>query len=503
MRARCLLALSCGIVLLTTAGVDDACADSSIEIGSRREIFVDTHFIDRLDGCRLQLHRPQPAEIVLRHDRPWERRLHYALNVHYDGELYRMYYSAGNVLCYAESRDGIHFNKPHLGLVKRDGSKLNNLVGTTAGELIVPADEPLPEAFLDTRPDVPENERFKIYALLHEDRSGAEMSGWVSENGWSYRQVRPGRIFKADVYGAFDGWDTMFWSPAEKCYVTYFRYYKLLDGDKGIRSVARMTSKDFLNWTPVTKMTFGDLGEMPPHHIYNNHTEPYYRAPHIYLATPTRLMQDRRALTDNQVEKANFNVSYEAESGREALYRDIADTALFSTRSGTTHYDLTFREALVRPGLGPENWVNRSNFAVRGIVPTGNNEMSFYINRHARQKSAHVRRYRIRVDGLGSIHAPFAGGEMISKPFTFWGRELELNYATSAAGSIRVEIQDSKTGKPLSGYEIANSEEIVGDNVERVVHWRGDSDVSGMAGEEVRLRVILKDADLYSLRFRS
>ena len=477
--------------------------EAPLEIGSQREIFVDRYLIDQLDGCHLQLHRPQPAEIVLRHDRPWEKRLHYALNVHYDGQRYRMYYSANNLLCYAESWDGIHFIKPQLGLVELDGSRENNLVGTTGGQPIVDQTMPLPEVFLDRRPGVSAEERFKAYSLIHEDRSGATMGGWVSKNGWSYRAVQQQPLLQADVRGAYDGWDTMFWSEVENCYVTYFRYryFKPVADDVGIRAVARMTSKDFFHWSRVTPMHFDDRGPEPPHHIYNNQTEPYFRAPHIYLATPARLMEGRRALTGKQAEAANFDLTHEFPGGRDDLYRDIADTVLFSTRAATTRYDLTFKEALVRPGLGSQNWVNRSNFSVRGIVPTGDREMSIYVNRHAQQKSCHVQRYRIRLDGFASLHAPFAGGEMITKPLTFAGKALELNYATSAAGSLRVEIQDA-VGNPLPGYGLGDSENFVGDNVERVVHWNNKSDLQMLAGHPIRLRFVLQDADLYALRFR-
>ena len=90
---------------------------------------------------------------------------------------------------------------------------------------------------------------------------------------------------------------------------------------------------------------------------------------------------------------------------------------------------------------------------------------------------------------------------MITKPFTFSGKELIINYATSAAGSLQVELQDAD-GQPLDGFALAESDVIFGDQVERVVGWKGGSDVSQLAGQPVRLRCVLKDADLYSIRFR-
>jgi hypothetical protein len=90
---------------------------------------------------------------------------------------------------------------------------------------------------------------------------------------------------------------------------------------------------------------------------------------------------------------------------------------------------------------------------------------------------------------------------MVTRLFTFSGGELVLNYSTSAAGSIRVEIE-SPAGDAVPGYSLQEAQEIVGDEIERVVTWRSGPDVRSLEGKPVRLRFIMKDADLYSMRFR-
>ena len=89
---------------------------------------------------------------------------------------------------------------------------------------------------------------------------------------------------------------------------------------------------------------------------------------------------------------------------------------------------------------------------------------------------------------------------MITKPITFQGRQLLLNFSTSAAGGIRVEIQDA-TGKAIPGFAIEDSVETIGNEIERAVKWKSGSDVGALAGKPVRLRFVMKDADLYALRF--
>jgi hypothetical protein len=117
-----------------------------------------------------------------------------------------------------------------------------------------------------------------------------------------------------------------------------------------------------------------------------------------------------------------------------------------------------------------------------------------------------------------SISAPFAGGEFTTKAFVMEGSELELNYSSSVRGSIRVEVQDER-GQPVPGFRLDDCDEIFGDELNRLVTWRrGHADVltedlkevpykpSDLArafrGKVVRLRFVMKAADLYSFRLR-
>jgi len=111
-----------------------------------------------------------------------------------------------------------------------------------------------------------------------------------------------------------------------------------------------------------------------------------------------------------------------------------------------------------------------------------------------------VRRYALRVDGFVALHAGYAGGAARTVPLVFTGRRLVLNCATSAVGSVRVELQDAG-GAALPGFALADAPEIWGDEIERPVRWHGGDDVSALAGHPVRLRLVLKDADVFAFRF--
>jgi len=288
----------------------------------------------------------------------------------------------------------------------------------------------------------------------------------------------------------FDSQNVMFWSEAEQCYVLYARHMM-----GGRRATARSTSTDFRNWSPQVLMTYSDTqSTVPSQHFYTNQTSPYFRAPHLYIALAARFQAGRRALTDEQIEQVDVG-----ELGGAA--KDISDGVLFSSRAGTALYDFSFRESFVRPGIGYTHWVSRTNYPALGGVPTGPAEMSMYVQRNYGERSAYLERLTLRTDGFVSVNAPFDGGEMVTKPFRFTGKELEINLATSAAGGLRVEIQN-ESGEPMAGYALSDCGEIIGDEIARVVKWKGGSDLSALAGNLVRLRFVMNDADLYSLRFR-
>jgi hypothetical protein len=112
-----------------------------------------------------------------------------------------------------------------------------------------------------------------------------------------------------------------------------------------------------------------------------------------------------------------------------------------------------------------------------------------------------LHRYSLRLDGFTSITAPYAGGEVITKPFIFNGKQLEINYSTSATGEIRFEIQD-ENGKPLPGYTLNDAKPLIGNEISRMVTWNGNGNIEQFSSKPIRLHVYMKDADLYSIRFK-
>ena len=459
--------------------------EKPVALGSRLELFTDDLLIGKLDGCSLKLHEPHPANIALRFDAPWEGAFSSYVTVLHDGDRFRCYYrgnpvagrdgSPTEVTCYAESRDGINFSKPALGLFEVHGTRSNNVV--LAGQ--APFSHNF-APFLDTRPGVPAAERFKALAGTSE----RGLFGFVSADGLRWRKQRETPLI---TKGAFDSQNVAFWSGSEHCYVLYFRTWTG-GGFAGFRTISRSTSTNFLDWSAPVEMSFGDT---PREHLYTSQTHPYFRAPHLYVATPMRFLPGRKALTAEQAHILGVDPGYAS---------DVAETVFMTTRGGQ-RYTRTFMEGFIRPGPDLGNWASRAGLSALGIVPTGPVEMSLYKQTHYAQPSCHLVRYTLRPDGFVSVNAPFAGGSFLTRPLTFTGRELMVNFAAGAAGGLRIELQDA-AGNPLPGFALADAVEQIGDEIERVVTWKNGRDVSKLAGRAVRLRFVMRDADLYSLRFR-
>lgn len=443
--------LSVAVLLAASSQFVLAADQAAVDVGSRRELFVDHFLIEKLDGARLKLHEPRLTPLA-----PETPSGHYATVIK-EGDLYRRYDRGGitgysgdprETTRYWESRDGVRWTKPDLGLVEVDGSRDNNVILANT-QWFAHNFSP----FLDCRPETEEGQRFKALAGVHK---GGGLCAFVSGDGTSWRKLTEEPVIRSEAF-AFDSQNVSFWSESEGCYVCYFRTWKTPHGK--LRTISRTTSEDFLNWSPAVAME----PNLPGEHLYTSGTHPYFRAPHIYIALVTRFLPGRGSSTD----------------------------IMFMTSRGKDKYDRMFLEAFIRPGLDPSKWGNRSNYAALNVVATGPEEMSIYVRE---------RRYVLRTDGFASVHAGHEAGELFTKPITFSGKGLEINYSTSAAGDVRVEIQDA-AGTPIPGYALDDCPAVVGDEIRHVVDWKAGADVSSLSGKPVRLRFAIRDADLYSFRF--
>ncbi len=491
---------------------------SSLDIGSRLELFVDDYLIDSIKGVSLKPHEPRSAGKTLTFDQPWEGNTSTYVNLLQDEDRLRMYYRGSSnpsavqtsflkpgeevapnhpsVIAYAESRDGVTWERPALGIYEFQGSKENSIVWMDK-----PGEQKVTDCmyvFKDGNPQAPASERYKAVG-----GSSYPLVALVSPDGlhWTELQGQKSLIEEGLHRNAFDALNVVFWDSFRKKYVIFFRdsgrgphpkakgpayrHQGRPTQNYGNRSFKFASSEDFLNWSSPQ---WADFGDAPTEHLYTNGTTAYFRAPHIYMAFPKRFLPWRQRFQDTPSPGAS-------------------DGVFLSSRDGL-HWDRRFMEAFIRPGRDRRDWANRSNMTAVGVVETAPDEISSYVVRHYKFPSVYLERMVLRTDGFVSVNAGYAGGEVVTRPLLFHGDNLVLNFATSAAGSIRVEIQSAQ-GNPLPGFALEESPLIWGDEIEHTVRWErthakatSDKPLARIAGKPVRLRFVMKDADLYSIRFR-
>lgn len=498
-------ALLLGFVALGIAIQLAKSAEPAAIINSRRELFVDRVLIEKFTGqAELRLHHPERREIALIHDAPWEGSGCGYHTVFQDGEHYRMYYKAWHidpggsaknpvVICYAESQDGIHWIKPELDLVEFQGSTKNNILLAKIKDLGCHDFSP----FSDTNPAASPEQHYK--AIGHTLGQGEEkgLFGFVSADGIHWKLISEDFIIQ-EAGWAFDTQNIAFWSTTERQYVMYYR--KTVDN---VRHIARAVSNDFIHWKKEGLLDFQGRDPNPAEQFYTNQIRPYPRAPHLYLGFPARYC-DRGwiAATDAL---PSPHLRRERAQGQTRYGSAVTDALLIASRDGHRFY--RWDDAFLRPGLRTQhNWAYGDNYLAWHVVETAPtfddqpNELSLYATEsYFTGNASRLRRLVLRLDGFGSIYARDRG-EVLTKPLIFQGNTLTINFSTSAAGNLFIEIQDV-AGKPIPGFALEDCQPIFGDALEYSVKWTDPGDLKSLAGRPVRLRFVLHEADVFAFRF--
>jgi hypothetical protein len=451
---------------LAVADLSSALLAEPIDIGNRREPFVDGFLIDTLTGVTHEVQQPTPREVVLTTDEPWEGNTCAYYTIFQDGDLYRMYYRGSHydettkkethpeVTCYAESRDGIHWTKPNLGLFEFEGSKENNIVWNGIGtHCFTP--------FKDANPAARPEARYKA---ISRGRPQAKKGLYIFQSpdglNWSLIQDEP-----VITEGAFDSQNLAFWDVFTKQYRCYHRDFRK------VRDIKTQTSDDFVHWTAPEFLTYPDR---PLEHLYTNAIQNDPRSPHILVGFPTRFLPDQ-----GQRVEPTFMSSRDGKAFHRWLAPVIPESA-----------------PLDRKG-------NRSNYMTWGVLslPDAPREYSVYATEaYYTGPDSRVRRFTYRVDGFVALKTRSDPGEVVTKPLKFSGKRLLLNFAAGESGLLRVELQDAD-GKPIPGFTLTECQPLAGDDIDGEVRWTGDGDLESLAGRTIRVRIAFIQSELYSLKF--
>jgi hypothetical protein len=498
-----------------------------LDIGDRRQVFIDGRFLARRRNVELCVHPPRKTgEWVIRPEHPWEKGgVGPFSSVLRDGPVYHMWYQVmdtrqwseakeAGCICYARSADGIHWEKPDLGLTEYAGSRKNNIVvGHGAAGFNIGQDGVM--VFLD--PTAPPDQRFRM--VNHFDALGTGIHILSSGDGihWqvTHRSILNYRPMKKGHH--LDSQNVIFWDDRLHKYVAYVRKNLMEEGSQG-RTVARAESDKLGGFPMVQDMPSilrpddQDLryGKTNLVDYYTSAAikdpwadDAYYMFPQVYFHY-TNLLQE-------------FGKTCPTNAGS-------LDTQFGASRDGI-HWERYDRRPFVPLGMkGEFDWASAR--MIYGIVPdVVGMEMYMYYrasdwlhgwDRDERNKRlltaaglgadqdiAVISRLVSRRDGFVSVRTPYTGGEFTTPLLRFTGSRLALNIDTSATGIGRVEILDEKDA-PIDGYTLTDGDWIhTANEINHVVTWRGKCDVRALAGKPIRLHVVLRDSDLYAFQFQN
>ncbi|MDI9497312.1 MAG: hypothetical protein QM270_02345 [Bacillota bacterium] len=497
-----------------------------ISLGSQREFFWDNYLIDTEKTTASHVvHRPVRRNIVKILDRPWEGDGCNYYNMVYDRKTrsYYLYYLAWEMLnpegtqhtmadihvCMMNSRDGLHWERPSLGLYEFAGSRDNNIVLMNSA---FPGMISIDNFFvsMDENPDPVVPERFKAtmaYWRREEDGSHYRaLYSLVSEDGIHFRHL--GVITEK---GRFDSLNVLQWSPRTRLYHCYVRDFHHPADENGVlrdvaiseehglneavRDIRVLTSEDFIHWTEPQKLQFNDVEDHP---LYTSCISLYPRNRNVMVGFPTRYVE-RKQWTENFDRLCGAEKRRQRSTIHPRYGLVTTDCVFMCSRDGLNWF--RHDDAFIRPGPEhPLNWVYGDCYPAVGLIespsdiPGADPEMSLLLfENHWSGLPAQIVRYSLRWDGFVSLHAGIRPQRIVTRTFTFEGSQLGINFETSARGWVRLSLRNMETGKEF------HSGELFGNRIDRIVDF--DGELVELRGIPVVMEIELCDADMYAFKF--
>jgi hypothetical protein len=556
-----LVAAAVGLIFTATA------RSRPINVGGEKQLFLGPWAADGRDDCLVESMRNitmtmnearVTGERMIQHDRPWDRSDCW-LSVLKDGEIFRMYYGSREstdalrrgqpysiILLYAESRDGIHWDRPNLRLWEWEGSRDNNILFPNDDFPYLFKSVVVDQVFIDPNAKSPAEKYKMVLGHLTPPRTPEEddlrapqpkASGFLfPRKGVEARPLRAGHhVFSSPdgirwklmsqesiATGAGDAKYSVAWDSRLGKYVQFSRikppdpegaaFYRERFGvdcpDLNVRMIGRAESNDLLRWGKgeiVIRPDELDRASSPAGltrlDFYGPNVRQYGEGCSAYIALPTC--------------HSHWKYAYVGE-GKGHSFPQTIDVQLATSRDGIRWRRAPGRRPFIRHGVQGAFW-SKMIFPSGDIIPVGD-ELWFYFGgcsaAHGASfgpEEAGIGRAVLRLDGFISADAAYTGGELTTRPLLFKGSKLQLNMDTGAGGAVQVEMQD-QAGNAIPGFGLDDADELNGNRIQVLARWRaevvgkmrrpaGDPDVGGQGGRPVGLRFVKRDARLYSFQF--
>jgi hypothetical protein len=514
IRAAILLALL--LAIPHAAFADESAA--TVDIGSKKQFWFNAQpLVSESKLLRIYQQRPQKYARgpILVADKPWEGTLVqlYSPDVIRDHKTGRgqMWYEGhpGLVLmCTAFSKDGVHWEKPNLGLDEWHGSKDNNIVLQTgytdahaASVVVAPTEKDPARKYKMYYWVAPSWAKYHLKPMGLNAEQATEAQKRLSaypENGHYVAFSADGIHFtpqtKAPAIRSSDYCTVMFDAESGK----YRSYHKLEDKKPGWkesrRAMAFAESDDGITFTK-SKMVLSpdDDDDKLAATQYGAKRVEFYGV-HVW---PT----DGFYLGLLWV----FTVT----GGNDAYGRGWDDGKiqphLIYSADGIDWKRLPVREPFIPSG--PAGSFDSGTLYSSGNGPNiVGDEFRFYYfgcdYTHGSKESVEspknydgVNFATLPRDRYVAWHGATVPGTLTTKPIKFSGSEIHVNLDASR-GETQVVLLDA------DGKTLAESEAISADGLDQIVKWKDGKSLSGFGAKPVRLRFTLRHSMLYTWQFK-
>ena len=484
----------------TMRGNTNLVATRPVEVGSARQLLMDRHVADDLNGCVRRVHQPvKRAEgPVIDAEHPWEDAGPTSFGTvlrEPESGLYRMWTSIGDSQImkergkvpeakrghYYESEDGLSWRRPELGLYACRGTTANNIfLSGGIDNLFVLA---LPQRMRDRG----------RYAMIYSDpfAAGADPAMHnarhalaFSDDGMDWAAAAESPIW----YGRSDTSNCIVYNPERDVFMMY-RRATVNAGE--VRRIAYSESPDLITWTQPINLFGHD--ELDPTYHYGM---PVSRYNGMYLGYLFRLHVHPR-----------FQHGEMLPDGRDGKM----DTELAWSRDGVHWERHALRPAFIPnapPVEGSPDWGFAQGMA--NLMTCGDTVRVYYggrayLHSPARAFSDPMRRSiclaTLQRDRFVSIHAGDDGGFMLTRPLAHPGGRLHINGRTTGDGFIKVAVREGegvRDGEWPEGWHFDHSTPFCGDSLDHAMAWRGAVTLDTFPSRTLRLHFWLENADLYS-----
>ena len=484
-----------------------------LEVGTVEQLLIDDYIVEDVWDVRRRVCQPlrHPMNPVLSADQPWEDNI-YPWRVIYDERdgIYRMYYQVMNVdawqyqflselrsqwnmrkhgssyfTCYAESPDGVSWEKPLFDIIPWRDYLNTNIVSTgrtksQAVDVVI-------------NPDVGDEDRRLIMVYRDKETLTSQHCRYFafSSDGVHWRENEDIPL----IVGAQDDANVLCWDPESRQWFFYLRPAVLpFDEDTAPdrpignlkRRMAVSTSPDLRSWTFPRTVIYGD--ELDPNPMCHDQWAVFKHGSHFIALL---------SVMDVEREKTN---NMQIASSRDGFHwHRLPDRAIFMEK-------------------GPAGAFDSGQTILSGEpVPKGDSWYIYYTGtRHGQEHWHNIGAVGLAVQPRGRLVGRFADdrdGFLLTREFLVGGKQLRINSEVAnrepkREKMIKVGIAKRAYGPNehldagyYDGFSTSECDSITSTSISRLVTWNGKSDLSPLAGKPAYLRFYMKNAGVYSFRF--